>query len=95
MRVISRKRLKAANERHGDLEGPLETWYRVAKHAKWQNLQEIRRTYPSADSVEGYTVFNIKGNDYRLVVKIEYRFGMIFIKNVLTHAEYDKGDWKK
>ncbi len=55
---------------------------------------EVRRTYPHADAVKQYTVFNIKGNDYRLISKIEYRLGLIFVKEVLTHAEYDKGNWK-
>lgn len=95
MHVISRRKLKDAAARHGDLEAALETWYRVAKAANWGSIEDVRGVYPSADPVGGYTVFNIKGNRFRLVVKIEYRWQRIFIKDVLTHSEYDKGGWKK
>jgi len=67
----------------------------VAKHACWRSLVDVRQVYPHADFVDPFTVFNIKGNAYRLVTKIEYRWQMIFVKHLLTHAEYDKGDWKK
>lgn len=77
------------------LEGPISEWHKVAKHATWGGLAEVRQVYPHADFVDPYTVFNIKGNAYRLIVKIEYRCQMILVKHLLTHAEYDKGDWKK
>ena len=77
------------------LEGPISEWYKVAKHALWRSLVDVRQVYPHADFVDPFTVFNIKGNAYRLVTKIEYRWQMIFVKHLLTHAEYDKGDWKK
>jgi mRNA interferase HigB len=94
VRVISRKALKDAVARHADLEAPLDTWYRAATKAKWKSLADVRKTYSHADAVGAYTVFNIKGNAYRLIVKIEYEFGLIFIREVLTHAEYDKDRWK-
>jgi mRNA interferase HigB len=95
MHVISRKRLKEAVTRHVDLEGPLDAWFRIAKKASWKNLAEVRKTFSSADAVGKWTVFNIKGNKYRLVVEINYRFGRLYIRNVLTHAEYDRGGWKQ
>ncbi len=94
MHVIDRKRLRQAERKHGDLVGPLGTWFKVARKARWKNIEEVRKTYPKTDPVGPYTVFNIKGNSYRLIAKIEYGKGMIFIKSVLTHAEYDEGDWK-
>jgi mRNA interferase HigB len=80
-----------------DLAGTqrLPNWYKVAKSATWGNLVEARQVYPHADFVDPYTVFNFKGNTYRLIVKIEYRWQMIFVKHLLTHDEYDKGEWKK
>jgi mRNA interferase HigB len=93
MHVISRKALRDAEEKHADLKGPLGTWFKVAKKAEWKNIEEVRKTYRDTDPVGPYTVFNIKGNSYRLVVKIEYEFALIFVKQVLTHAEYDKKDW--
>ncbi len=94
MHVISRKALKEAATRHADLETALETWYRIAKKAQWKSLADVRKTYPQADMVGTCTVFNIKGNAYRLIVRINYRTGRVFIRHVLTHAEYDREGWK-
>lgn len=95
MHVISRKKLLEAAERHTDLAGPLDVWYRVAKRAEWKSLVDVRRVFPNADAVEGFTVFNIKGNAYRLIAEINYQTKRIFLRHVLTHAEYSKGGWKK
>lgn len=94
MHIISRKRLLAFALVHADAEVSLDTWYRIAKSAEWQNLVELKEAYPSADLVGIYTVFNIKGNHYRLIAEINYRSGTLFVRNILTHAEYDKEDWK-
>jgi mRNA interferase HigB len=56
---------------------------------------DVRLTYPQADYVDPCTIFNIKGNSYRLIVKLQYQSSLVFIKHVLAHAEYDKGGWKK
>ena len=94
MRVISRRRLREFWTRHADAEDALKAWYVVAKRARWNNLVEIKQTYSSAEAVGDYTIFNIKGNTYRLITRIEYRLRIIFIKVVLSHAEYDKEKWK-
>jgi mRNA interferase HigB len=70
-------------------------WYRIARKNEWHNLAEVRTSFRHADSVGDKTVFNIKGNDYRLIVHIDYQRGVIYIKALLTHAEYDKGTWKE
>jgi mRNA interferase HigB len=94
VRVISKKRLREFWEKHADAKGALETWHSVAKSAKWQKLLDVQQTYSGAEAVNQFTVFNIKGNSYRLIVKIEYKLQIIYINCVLTHAEYDKGGWK-
>ena len=94
MHVISRKRLLEAATRLADLSAPLDAWYRIAKKAQWRSLEQVREFFPSADGVGKYTVFNIKGNTFRLIVEINYRTGRIYIRHVLTHAAYDKGGWK-
>jgi mRNA interferase HigB len=94
MHVISRKKLREFAERHADILTPLDDWYKIAKVAQWKNLTEVRQFYPSADLVGNFTVFNIKGNDYKLIVSIDYQKQIIYIKYVLTHAEYDKDKWK-
>ena len=95
MHVISRRRLVEAATKHPQLSQPLDAWYRIAKRAHWQNLVDVRRAFPGADAVWKFTVFNIKGNAYRLVTEISYRTGRIFLRRVMTHAEYTRGDWKK
>jgi mRNA interferase HigB len=94
MHVISRKKLKEAAARRSELEGPLDAWFRVTKKAAWKNLADVRKTFSSADAVGKWTVFNIKGNQYRLIAEINYAFGRIYIRHVLTHSEYDRGGWK-
>jgi len=95
MHVISRKKLKDAASRHGDLEGPLDAWFRIAKKAAWKSFADVRKTFSGADAVYKWTVFNIKGNQYRLIAEINYMFGRIYIRHVMTHAEYDRGGWKQ
>lgn len=95
MHIISRKKLREAAEEHGDLSEPLDIWYRIAKKAAWKNLMEVRRTFPTADAVGKFTVFNIKGNAYRLITEVNFWTGRIFLRYVLSHAEYSKGGWGK
>ena len=95
MHVISRKKLREAATRHTDLCAPLDAWYRIAKKAKWKNLLNVRRVFPSADAAGKFTVFNIKGNAYRLITEINYQTGRMFLRHVLTHAEYGKEGWKE
>jgi mRNA interferase HigB len=92
--VISRKRLLEAATKQADLSAPLDAWYRIAKRAQWHSLENVREVFPSTDGVGKYTVFNIKGNTFRLIVEINYRTGRIYIRHVLTHVAYDKGGWK-
>ena len=94
LHVISRKLLLRASTPHPGLAAPLDAWFRIAKQARWRNLADVRRTLPTADSVGRFTVFNIKGNHFRLVTEINYLAGRIVLRHVLTHAEYDKGAWK-
>lgn len=94
MRIIAKSRLMALAAGHGDCVTQVTTWYHIASKAIWHDLAEVRKTFPHADPVGDRTVFNIKGNDYRLITYIRYDLGIIYIKDLLTHAEYDKGNWK-
>ena len=95
MHIISRRKLLDAARKHVELTEPLDAWYRIAKNAAWKSLLDVRPVFPTADSVKGFTVFNIKGNAYRLIMKINYRSGRVFLRDVLTHAEYSREGWKK
>jgi mRNA interferase HigB len=72
----------------------LDTWFKVAQKADWSNLVEVQSVFPTAEAVGNFTVFNIKGNKYRLIVSIDYEKQVIYIKYMFTHAEYDKEQWK-
>jgi len=95
LHVISRKSLMDFSMRHPDAEAALDVWNRVAKSSLWANLQDVRRVYPHADAVGKWTVFNIRENRYRLIVEIGYRSRIVFIRHILTHSEYDRGEWKR
>ena len=93
MRVISRKTLKAFWEKHADTEQPLKAWFHETKAARWKSFTDIKARYRSADARPGNrVVFNLKGNAYRLVVHLHYNTGIVFVRFLGTHAEYDKID---
>jgi mRNA interferase HigB len=98
VRVISLKLLRVFWERHPDAERPLRRWYKTVLHARWRNLQDVRKDYPHADGVwtrggDALTVFNIAGNKYRLVARIRYDYQLVNVRAVLTHRQYDEGKW--
>ena len=70
-------------------------WYRITKRAEWGSLVDVRRDFAHADIVGRRTVFNIHGNDYRLIARVNYGTKRVFILHILTHAGYDKGAWKQ
>lgn len=94
MRVIKRGALVAFWEPHPDAQTGLESWYAVVRRANWQNPAELKAVYHHADFVARRTVFNIAGNKYRLIARVNYRTQRVFVLYILTHAEYDRGDWK-
>lgn len=94
MHVISYRKLKNFILKHGDVKESLDSWFKLASKAVWTNLIDVQKVFSSAEAVGNFTVFNIKGNQYRLIVSIDYTKQLIFIKYVLTHAEYDKEKWK-
>jgi mRNA interferase HigB len=73
----------------------LAHWYGVLKKNNYRNFAELRRDFPHADQVGGLTVFNISGNKARLIAAIHYNRHKVYIRAVLTHAEYDAGKWKE
>jgi len=91
MRVIAIASLRSFWELHPEAEIPLRTWYAIASRADWQTPTHVKATYRQASfTANNRVIFNIKGNSYRLVVAIHYERGIIFIRFIGTHAEYDK-----
>ena len=73
---------------------PLIAWYVVTAAASWKNVAALRVDFPGADQVGRRTVFNIGGNKFRLIARVNYEFAKVYILHILTHSEYDKGRWK-
>lgn len=95
MRVIAKRTLREFWEKHRDCEQQLKSWFREAEQAEWNNPNEILAEYPNARIIENNrAIINIKGNRYRLIIKINFKFGMVWIRFIGTHAEYDKIDPK-
>lgn len=91
MHVVSLKTLRDFWQRHAASEQALRAWYREACEASWNSFAEIKARHRSADCLPGNcVVFDVKGNHYRIVVKIHYNAGRVFIRFVGTHAEYSK-----
>lgn len=96
MRVIAKRTLRAFWNKHKDCEQQLKSWYKEVQEARWKKVNDIKREYPSASVLPGNrVVFNIKGNQYRLIVRINYDYGVVWIRFIGTHAEYDKIDAAK
>ena len=91
LRVIAKKILRDFWEVHNDCEQQLKAWFQETSKALWKSPNEIKMEYPSASILnDNRIVFNIKGNNYRLIVKINYDYQMVWIRFMGTHAEYDK-----
>ncbi|MBA3601049.1 MAG: type II toxin-antitoxin system HigB family toxin [Acidobacteria bacterium] len=95
MNTISYRKIREFIALHPNSESSLSSWYKIAKKAKWQSIIEIRQDYPHADLVERFVVFNIAGNNYRLIAEIHYESQLVLIRHILTHADYDKDRWKE
>jgi mRNA interferase HigB len=94
VRVISRRAIRAFAERYPAALTPLLNWANATESVDWRTPADVRRTFNTADFVDGLTVFDVGGNKYRVVAFIHYRRRAVFIKSVMTHREYEKGDWR-
>jgi len=93
MRIIALRTLRIFWEKHPDARQSLQSWYYDAKQAVWKTPADIKNVYRNASIVgNNRLVFNIKGNEYRLVVAVQYQHGIVYIRFIGTHEEYDKID---
>ena len=104
MYVVTRKHLSKAEEDYPDAAREIGAWFKIASAARWRNFVEVRQVFKDADDVDGYVIFNIRQNRYRLVTIIHYAReiegrvtqGHIYIRAFLTHLEYDsRANWNK
>ena len=99
MHIIAYPKLRDFFTKHPDSESSLNTWYKIVKQTNFSNFNELKKVFSSADVVKNaqgknLTVFNIHGNEVRLIAAIHYNTKTVYIRDILTHAEYDKGRWK-
>lgn len=93
MRIVALSTLKTFWLRHPDAETPLRSWYALASRALWKTPTDIKAAYRNASfTANNRVVFNIKGNDYRLVVAVRYDRGLMFVRFISTHRQYDAID---
>ena len=95
MHLITKKTLKIFWQKNLDSRTGLERWLRIIEKNDFENFSQLRETFPSADLVGKLIVFNIGGNKYRLITAIHFNRQKVYIRNVLTHKEYNKGEWKE
>ena len=104
MHVVTRKHLVDAEQKFPDAAKEIRAWHKIADNARWRNFTEVRQVFKDADDVDGYVIFNIRQNRYRLVTIIHYARekdgrlteGHIYIRSVLTHRQYDnRANWDK
>jgi len=94
MHIISHAKILKSQAAHPDCCSALEQWYRLVKRANWQKFAEVRGCFPATDKVGDKFVFDVGGNKLRLIAAIHFNTGRVFVRAVLAHHEYDKGDWK-
>ena len=95
MHIITRRRLIEFSGIHPDAKVPLDRWYRIVKRTNFNSFSDLKKTFPNADLVGRLTVFNIGGNNYRLIAFIVYLNKRIYIRHILTHSEYNRDKWKE
>jgi mRNA interferase HigB len=94
MHLISITNLREDAALYPDADKPIQNWFRTVENSSWQNLENVRQSFNDAEAVGNFTVFNIKGNSYRLIVGIDYERQVVYYKYFLTHADYSKNKWK-
>jgi mRNA interferase HigB len=95
MHLISQKALSNFWKKHPEAETPLRAWGLNVERLSWPDFHAVRAVYGSADQVGRCVVFNLGGNKFRLIAVIHYNTQRVYVRNVLTHAEYDRGHWKQ
>jgi mRNA interferase HigB len=94
MRIISQAALREFWQVHPEAEGPLRNWHGVVKNAAWNRPHDVKATFNSVDTYGRCFLFNVGGNRYRIIAAIHFNTRRVYIRHVLTHVEYDRGNWK-
>lgn len=95
MLIVTEARLSEYTRRHPEAASALFRWAGITRGAVWGNLVKVRMVFKHADQVGACTVFNIMGNNYRLITRVDYGLQTVTLKHFLTHEQYDRDKWKK
>jgi mRNA interferase HigB len=95
MRIVSRKAIREATTRHSEWGASLNAWYKIAKNADWGNFAEVRNSWRNTDVVGRFVVFDIGHKRCRLIATIKCRWGVVYIRDILSHADYDEKEWQR
>jgi mRNA interferase HigB len=95
MRVVSRKVIRQATAKHSEWEASLNAWFKITRNADWKNFADVRNSWKNSDAVGRFVVFDISHNRCRLIATVKYRWSMVYIRRILSHAEYEQKDWQK
>lgn len=95
MRIVSRKAIREAAASHSEWAASLNAWYKITIHADWKTFADVRNSWRNSDVVGRFVVFDISHNKCRLIATIKYRWRMVCIRRILSHAEYDGKEWQE
>ena len=95
MRIVSRKALRDATARHSEWGASLNAWYKITENANWDNFAEVRASWRNSDVVGPFVIFDISHNKCRLIATIKYKWKMVYIRHILSHADYNQKDWQE
>jgi len=95
VRIVSRKAVREATARHSEWGASLNAWYKITPDADWKNFAEVRNSWKNSDVVGRFVVFDIGHNKCRLIATIKYKWGMVYIRRILSRAGYDQEDWQE
>ncbi len=95
MHIITQKRIWEAQRRYPQCKSALEQWYRIVKKNNFSSFSDMQRLLPSTDKVGKYYIFDIGGHKLRLIAVCHFQYNKLYIREILTHSEYDKNTWNK
>jgi mRNA interferase HigB len=95
MRIVSEKQLRQFTDKHPAAKASMKDWIKVVRRADWKDTSDVRATFNSADFYCECVIFNVGGNNFRIIAKVKYKIKIVFIRFVLTHPEYDQKKWQK
>src|SRR6266851_2365489 len=95
MRIVSRKAIAEATSSHSEWGASLNAWYKIAKNADWKSFTDVRNGWKNSNVVGRFVLFDISHNRCRLIATIKYKWRMVYIRRILSHAEYDEKGWQK